>query len=101
MAAAPTQVASLAGVLGSLDMNVPIMGHAPEWTASLLDSPAGPALLENFYLISSAAPYSADVPGTQRAVEGYKAADPDGAESWEVPLAWGEGLLLHTALENA
>ncbi len=101
LAAAPAQVASLAGVLGAQGTDVPIIGHAPEWTGSLLETPAGPTLLDNFYLVSSSAPYSADVPGAQQAVEGYRAADPDGAESWEVPLAWGEAILLRTALENA
>ncbi|HEX2073448.1 MAG TPA: ABC transporter substrate-binding protein [Geodermatophilus sp.] len=101
LGAAPGQLASLAGVLASQGMNVPIVGNTPTFGPSLLETPAGPALLENFYTVTSIAPYSHDEPGVQAARELYEAADPDGELGWEVPLAYAQAELLTTALEGA
>jgi ABC-type branched-subunit amino acid transport system substrate-binding protein len=101
LGAAPGQLASLAGVLASQGMDVPIVGNTPTFGPSLLDTPAGPALLENFYTVTSIAPYSKDAPGVQAARELYEAADPDGELGWEVPLAYAQAELLSAALEGA
>lgn len=101
LGAAPAQLASLAGVLGSLDMNIPIVGNTPTFSPSLLKTPAGPALLANFYTTTSIAPYSLQKPGVQKAVDMYKAADPAGTLGWEVPLAYAQGELLKAALQGA
>lgn len=101
LGAAPGQLASLAGVLASQGLDVPIVGNTPTFGPSLLDTPAGPALLENFYTVTSIAPYSLDEPAVQEARELYESADPDGELGWEVPLASAQALLLRTALEGA
>lgn len=101
LGAAPSQLASLAGVLASQGMDVPIIGNTPTFGPSLLDTTAGPALLENFYTVTSIAPYSLDEPGVQEARELYESADPDGELGWEVPLASAQARLLQTALEGA
>ena len=101
LGAAPAQLASLAGVLGSLGLDVPLIGNTPTFGPSLLDTPAGPALLENFYTVTSIAPYSLDEPGVQEATELYTEADPDGDLGWEVPLAYAQAELLRAALESA
>ena len=101
LGAAPGQLASLAGVMASLGLDVPIIGNTPTFGPSLLETPAGPALLENFYTVTSIAPYSLEEPGVQRAVELYGEVAPEGELGWEVPLAYAQGELLRVALEGA
>lgn len=101
LGAAPGQLASLAGVLSSRGMDIPIFGNTPTYGPSLLDTPAGPALTENFYTVTSIAPFSADAPGVEEAREIYAEADPDGVLGWEIPLATAQARLLVTAIENA
>jgi ABC-type branched-subunit amino acid transport system substrate-binding protein len=101
LGAAPGQLASLAGVLAAQGLDVPIIGNTPTFGPSLLETPAGPALEQNFYTVTSIAPYSLDEPGVQAARELYEAADPDGELGWEVPLATAQAELLSAALEGA
>src|SRR5688572_9286347 len=101
LAAAPGQLASLAGVLASQGADIPIVGMNPTFNPALLNTPAADALLANAYSITSIAPYASDAAGVQTANELYAEADPDGAVGWEVPLAYAQAQLLRTALEGA
>ncbi|GAA3384869.1 ABC transporter substrate-binding protein [Cryptosporangium minutisporangium] len=101
LGAAPGQLASLAGVMASQGLNVPIVGNTPTFGPSLLKTPAGPALLRNFYTVTSIAPYSLDEPAVKDAQRLYTAADPDGELGWEVPLAYAQAELLTVALKAA
>ncbi|MCZ2835978.1 ABC transporter substrate-binding protein [Modestobacter sp. VKM Ac-2985] len=101
LAAAPTQLASLAGVLATQGADVPIVGMNPTFNPSLLGSPVADALLANAYSITSVAPYASDAPGVQAANELYASVAPDGDLGWEVPLAYVQGELLRQALEGA
>lgn len=102
LAAAPTQLASLAGVLSSQGADVPIIGMNPTFNPSLLTTPAADALLANAYSMTSVSPYdNPDSPGVQAANELYASADPAGATGWEVPLAYVQAELLRQALEGA
>ncbi|MCO1659050.1 ABC transporter substrate-binding protein [Pseudonocardia humida] len=101
LGAAPAQLASLAGVLAAQGLNVPLFGNTPTFGPSLLATPAGPALEQNFYTVTSIAPFSLDQPGVQAARDLYEAAAPDGETGWEVPLAYAQAELLTTALRGA
>jgi ABC-type branched-subunit amino acid transport system substrate-binding protein len=101
LAAAPGQLASLAGVLAAQGMNVPLIGNTPTFGPSLLATPAGPALLRNFYTVTSIAPYSVDQPGVKKATDLYGTADPGGMRGWEVPLAYAQAELLSNAMKAA
>ncbi|MCZ2825629.1 MULTISPECIES: ABC transporter substrate-binding protein [unclassified Modestobacter] len=101
LAAAPTQLASLAGVLATQGADIPIVGMNPTFNPSLLGSPVADALLANAYSITSVAPYASDAPGVQAANELYASVAPDGDVGWEVPLAYVQGELLRQALEGA
>jgi ABC-type branched-subunit amino acid transport system substrate-binding protein len=101
LAAAPAQLASLAGVLSSQGANVPIIGMNPTFNPSLLKTPAAGALLANTYSITSVAPYADDSPGVKVADEMYAAAAPQGDIGWEVPLAYVQAELLQQALQGA
>ncbi|MFL6141294.1 MAG: ABC transporter substrate-binding protein [Labedaea sp.] len=101
LAAAPGQLASLAGVLAAQGVNVPIVGNTPTFGPSLLNTPAGPALLAHFYTVTSIAPYSVEAPAVQAARQLYRTADPKGTLGWEVPLAYGQAELLTAAMKGA
>jgi len=101
LAAAPGQLASLAGVLSSQGADIPILGMNPTFNPALLNTPAADALLANAYSFTSVAPYASDAPGVQEANGLYTEADPDGAIGWEVPLASAQAELLRAALEGA
>ena len=101
LAAAPTQFASLAGVLASQGADVPIIGMNPTFNPSLLTTPAADALLANAYSITSVAPYASDAEGVKAANDLYAKADPDGAIGWEVPLAYVQAELLKQSLDGA
>jgi ABC-type branched-subunit amino acid transport system substrate-binding protein len=101
LGAAPGQLASLAGGLAAQRLDLPIFGNTPTFGPSLLDTPAGPTLLKNFYTVTSIAPYSLDEPGPQAARELYRSATPKGAPGWEVPLAYAQAELLSNALKAA
>jgi ABC-type branched-subunit amino acid transport system substrate-binding protein len=101
LAAAPAQLASLAGVLSAQGANVPIVGMNPTFGPSLLQTPAADALLANTYSITSVAPYASDAGGVKKANDLYTSADPEGEIGWEVPLAYGQAELLQQALQGA
>ncbi|MEU2349239.1 ABC transporter substrate-binding protein [Modestobacter sp. NPDC049651] len=101
LGAAPAQLASLAGVLVSQGLDVPLLGNSPTYAPSLLQGPSGPAILKNFYFLSSIAPYSGDEPGVKEAAALHEAAAPDKPKGWEIPAGSAEALLLKTAMDNA
>jgi ABC-type branched-subunit amino acid transport system substrate-binding protein len=102
LSAAAAQLGSLAPVLASIGMNVPLVGNTPAYSPSLLGTPAEQALVDNFHAITSVAPYTADAEGVRTAVELYETAAPaDPAPGWEVPLAYAQADLLARALEGA
>ncbi|MEI4271142.1 ABC transporter substrate-binding protein [Klenkia sp. LSe6-5] len=102
LAAAPTQLASLAGVLSAQGADVPVFAMGPAFNPSILATPAGPALESNVYVLTSSSPFvNPDSAGVQTADDLYTTADPDGAVGWEVPLAYVQAELLRQALEGA
>ena len=101
LGAAPAQLASLAAVMEARGFDVPLVGNSTTFHSSLMDGPAAPALDDNYYFMSSMAPYSADEPGVERANEVLGERAPDIPVGLEIPLSYAEGLLLHGALENA
>jgi ABC-type branched-subunit amino acid transport system substrate-binding protein len=71
VSAGPAQTASAAGVAKSIGLNVPIVADGPGFTPQLLSSPAGPALKENLYVVSSLAPPSLDTPAAKQLQEAF------------------------------
>jgi ABC-type branched-subunit amino acid transport system substrate-binding protein len=60
VSAGPTQTASVAGVAASVGLSVPVVANGPGFTPQLLNTPAGPALKANLYVVSSMAPPALD-----------------------------------------
>lgn len=77
VSAGPTQTASVAGVAKSVGLTVPIVADGPGFTPQLLSTPAGPALKENLYVVSSMAPAALDSTGAKAAQEAFTKAYPD------------------------
>jgi ABC-type branched-subunit amino acid transport system substrate-binding protein len=78
VSAGPTQTASVAGVAKSVGLAVPIVANGPGFTPQLLSTPAGPALKDNLYVVSSMAPAALDSSGAKVAQEAFSKAYPDG-----------------------
>lgn len=76
MAAASPQTASVASVAKSIGLDVPIVGNSPAFTPDLLDTPAGPALEENFYTSSSVAPPAVHAPQVKKFLAAFQKAHP-------------------------
>ena len=79
VAAASPQTASIASVAQSIGLDVPIVGNAPAFTPNLMDTPAGPALEQNFYTSTSMAPPSLDEEGVTEFLTAYQEEYPDEA----------------------
>ncbi len=86
VSAGPTQTASVAGVAKSVGLNVPIVSNGPGFTPQLLDTPAGPALIENLRIVSPIAPFSLDTPKAKEVAEAFTGEYPD-----EQPTQVGSG----------
>jgi ABC-type branched-subunit amino acid transport system substrate-binding protein len=71
VSAGPTQTASIAGVAKSVGLAVPIVANGPGFTPQLLAGPAGPALKENLYVVSSIAPPALDTPAAKQLQEAF------------------------------
>jgi ABC-type branched-subunit amino acid transport system substrate-binding protein len=74
--AAPTQLASVAGIAASQGLNVPILGNNPTFDPALMKTPAAKALAANAYISSSLAPYNLDTPKVKQVADDFKAAYP-------------------------
>ncbi|TDC51185.1 ABC transporter substrate-binding protein [Actinomadura sp. KC345] len=101
LGASPSQLSSLASVLASNGVNVPLIGNTPTFNPALLNTPAREGLLKNFYTVTTVAPYSGEGAGVKKATEMFEKNAPDGTKGWEVPLAYGQAELLAAALEAA
>jgi ABC-type branched-subunit amino acid transport system substrate-binding protein len=74
--AAPTQLASVAGIAASQGLNVPILGNNPTFDPALMKTPAAKALAANAYISSSLTPYNLDTPKVKQVADDFKAAYP-------------------------
>lgn len=68
----PQQSASIAGVAAAARFNVPIVSSNPGYAPQLLATKAAPALLANFYVLSSVQTANAGVSGMQALVTAYE-----------------------------
>ncbi|MFC7643338.1 ABC transporter substrate-binding protein [Streptosporangium lutulentum] len=72
----PKQTASLVGVSLAKGMDVPFVGSNSAYSPQLLPTPAGPALLKDFYYITGGAPISSDRPAMKKLAADYAAKYP-------------------------
>ncbi|MEO3807465.1 ABC transporter substrate-binding protein [Sphaerisporangium sp. B11E5] len=72
----PRQAASLVGVSLARGMDVPFVGSNSAYSPQLLATPAAPALLKDYYIMTAGTPLSADLPAIKKLVADYQAKYP-------------------------
>jgi ABC-type branched-subunit amino acid transport system substrate-binding protein len=77
VSAGPAQTASVAGVAKSVGLSVPIVANGPGFTPQLLNTPAGPALVENLNVVSGIAPFATDTDAVRAVADAFTAEYPD------------------------
>jgi ABC-type branched-subunit amino acid transport system substrate-binding protein len=99
----PGQTASAAAANASSGLNVPLLGSNPSWVPQLLDTAAGGALKEHYYVAQSYQLFSSDVPGAKNVREKYEAEYEDVPMSfttWSYAAAAAYTTVLEKACEN-
>ncbi|GIH95049.1 ABC transporter substrate-binding protein [Planobispora siamensis] len=97
----PRQTASLVGVSLAGGMDVPFVGSNSAYSPQLLPTPAGPALLKDFYYITGGAPISSDLPAMKKLAEDYKAKYPNDAIDSGVSAGYSAAAIVVDALKKA
>lgn len=97
----PKQTASLVGVSLAKGMDVPFVGSNSAYSPQLLPTPAGPALLKDFYYISGAAPISAPLPALKKLAEDYTAKYPGQVIDSGVATGYSAAAIVVDALKKA
>ncbi|MGI5168521.1 ABC transporter substrate-binding protein [Spirillospora sp. CA-253888] len=101
MSAGPRQSASLAGVARSRGLTVPIVASNSGFAPQLLQTPAAPALLKEFYLTSAGAPIGADLPAVQKLAAAYAAKYPGQPRDNAVVNGYTSAAMFTAALKKA
>lgn len=97
----PKQTAAIATQAINQGLDVPLLGNNPSFDATLLDTPAAPALLKNFMLMNYAVPFSD--PAMSKVAAAYTAATTDppnktAAYGYVAGVIWGK--ILGKACDN-
>ncbi|MFC4585760.1 ABC transporter substrate-binding protein [Sphaerisporangium corydalis] len=69
----PKQAASLVGVAVAKGMDIPFVASNSAYSPQLLGTPAAPALLKDYYIMTAAAPMSSPLPAIKKLVADYQA----------------------------
>jgi ABC-type branched-subunit amino acid transport system substrate-binding protein len=97
----PRQAASLVGVALAGGMDVPFVGSNSAYSPQLLGTPAAPALLKDFYVMTAGAPVSAPMPAMQKLVADYQAKYPGQTLDNAVPTGWSAAMIVDEAVKKA
>ncbi|MFJ8076706.1 ABC transporter substrate-binding protein [Streptomyces sp. NPDC096176] len=82
ISAGPRQAASLVGVAAAGGFDVPVVGNNSAFAPQLLATPAGPALMKDYYVAASTLPIGAPDAGPAKLAEDYAATYPkDGLDN--------------------
>ncbi|MET9667566.1 ABC transporter substrate-binding protein [Streptomyces sp. NPDC006475] len=82
ISAGPRQAASLVGVAAAGGFNVPVVGNNSAYAPQLLATPAGPALMKDYYVAASTLPIGATDAAPAKLAKEYAAAYPkDGLDN--------------------
>ncbi|GLZ14072.1 lipoprotein [Actinomadura sp. NBRC 104425] len=70
----PKQAASLVGVAAAAGLDVPFAASNSAFAQQLLATPVGAALQKDYYVLTAAPPFSADIPAVRKLAGEYQAA---------------------------
>ncbi|CNF92910.1 urea ABC transporter%2C substrate-binding protein [Mycobacterium tuberculosis] len=101
MSAGPKQSASLAGVARAKGIMVPIVASNSGFSPQLLQTPAAPALLKDFYLASAGAPISSDLPAIKKLADDYGKKYPGQPRDSAVVNGYTGAVIFTDALKKA
>lgn len=101
ISAGPQQSASLATIAAAVGMNVPIVSNNPGFSPQLLSTPAAPALLANFHLVSAVQTSGAGVSGMRALVAAYEERYPDSPVDSAVSFGYVAAQVFGEALQRA
>ncbi|MFI6814169.1 ABC transporter substrate-binding protein [Nonomuraea sp. NPDC050328] len=97
----PRQTASLVGVALAGGMDVPFVGSNSAYSPQLLQTPAAPALLKDFYYVTAGAPISAPLPVYQKLITDYQAKYAGQPLDSGVAAGWTAAMIVGDALKKA
>ncbi|GGS50675.1 lipoprotein [Planobispora rosea] len=97
----PRQTASLVGVSLAGGMDIPFVGSNSAYSPQLLPTPAGPALLKDFYYMTGGAPIGSDLPALKKLADDYKAKYPNEAIDSGVAAGYTAAGIVVDALKKA
>ncbi|WP_396230763.1 ABC transporter substrate-binding protein, partial [Frankia sp. EI5c] len=95
----PSQTAGVAGAAKGAGLNVPVLGNAPTFFPTLLDTPARDALVENFYLVGPNV--GVGRPPAAELLKAYKAKFPNVEPSNSVVTGYASSKIMDLILERA
>ncbi|MFJ6695008.1 ABC transporter substrate-binding protein [Streptomyces sp. NPDC091272] len=101
VSAGPRQAASLVGVAAAGRFAVPVIGNNSAFAPQLLATPAGPALMKNYYVAASTLPIGSPEAGPAKLAKTYAAAYPKDGLDNGVVAGYTAGKLYGAALTKA
>jgi len=101
LSTSPAQTATAVAIAEQIGWNVPFMVNAVGYDPAILKSPAAAAVLKHVQVVSSIAPYGADVPGPKAIADAFKARYPEIEPSGSVNHGYVVGMAFAAVLEKA
>jgi len=95
------QTGNAVAVAAASGFDVPFLGSNPTFSGALLTGPAKDAVLKNFLLVASVAPFGALEPGPTKVREAFKAKFPDDPKSGFLMYGYAQQQIMASALEAA
>ncbi|WP_446039648.1 ABC transporter substrate-binding protein [Streptomyces sp. SID1121] len=101
VSAGPRQAASLVGVAAATGFQVPVIGNNSAFAPQLLATPAGPALMKDYYVASSTLPIGSTEPAPAKLAKEYAAAYPEDVLDNGVVAGYTAGQVYGDVLKKA
>ncbi|TNY37932.1 ABC transporter substrate-binding protein [Thermomonospora catenispora] len=97
----PLQASSLVGVSAAKGLNVPFVASNSAFAEQLLDTPVGPYLEKDFYILSAVAPPSASIEGIRQVARDYRKTYRGQPVDLSVIAGYGAAVTVGEALKKA
>lgn len=95
------QTGNAVGVAATSGFDVTFLGSNPTFSGALLAGPAKDAVLKNFLVVQSGAPFGAPEPGPTKVRDAFKAKFPTDPKSGYVLYGYAQQQIIASALEAA
>jgi ABC-type branched-subunit amino acid transport system substrate-binding protein len=95
------QAGNAVGVAATSGFDVTFLGSNPTFSGALLAGPAKDAVLKNFLVVASVAPFGSPAPGPTKVREAFKTKFPNDPKSGYLMYGYAQQAILASALEAA